>query len=452
MEHTNELRRCLTAFDLTLLGIGAIIGAGIFVLTGIAAATQAGPAIIFSYLLAGTACAFTAFAYAELASSFGGCGGAYGYAYKSVGEFFAWMMGWDLLLEYGLDISTVSIGWSGYLQHLLSAIHLTIPRALSTDPFHGGIVNLPAVFIILSLATLMSIGTKQGVRFNNFIVVIKLVVLAIFIAIGFFHFNSANWQPFMPFGFQGIVNGASFIFFAYIGFDALATAGEESVNPKRDLPIGIIASLIICTLIYILVAALLTGIAKYTTLNVTSPVAQALHGIGFQFSSALISVGAVAGLTAAILPMFFGVSRVSLAMARDGLLPQCFVKIDKKSQTPRRLIWSVGAIIAGMAGFCPISDLANLVNIGTLAAFVGVCGIVIALRINQPNLKRSFKTPWGLTIPIIGVLLCFYLMISLPRSTWISFMVWTTFGIFIYLSYSRVKNYMAETVIPSEAG
>jgi APA family basic amino acid/polyamine antiporter len=258
------LTRCLTAFDLTLMGIGAIIGAGIFVLTGIAAATQAGPAIIFSYLLAGVACGFSAFAYAELASSVGGCGSAYGYAYASLGEVVAWLIGWDLLLEYGMDGATVSIGWSGYVQDALHAIGINLPHSLLTDPFHGGILNLPAVLIIIALSSILSLGVEQSAKINKIIVFIKLAVIALFIGIGIFSFDATKWTPFLPFGVQGIVNGAGLIFFAYIGFDAVSTATEEAINPKRNIPIGIIASLVICTIIYVLFSGLLTGIWRIT--------------------------------------------------------------------------------------------------------------------------------------------------------------------------------------------
>lgn len=438
----HQLRRCLTAFDLTMLGIGAIIGAGMFVLTGIAAATQAGPAIIFSYLLAGVACGFAAFSYAELSSSFGGCGGAYGYAYAGMGEFFAWLIGWDLLLEYGMDAATVSIGWSGYLQNALHAIGIDLPTMLTNDPLHGGLVNLPAAIVILGLAWVLSIGAKASARFNEAIVYIKLVVIALFIGIGIFYFNPANWHPFMPFGPQGIVNGAGFIFFAYIGFDSVATAGEETINPQRNLPIGIIASLVVCTILYIIVAAVLTGISYYPTLNNSSPVAGALLKLGYRFSSEIVAVGAIAGLTTAILAMYYGFTRVFLAMARDGLLPKTLNKIHAKSQTPRRLIWMAGGIMALAAGFFPINEVANIVNLGTLAAFIAVCGSVIVLRITKPNINRPFKT-WSPAVPLLGIALCLYLACTLPLTTWISFGIWTLFGLLIYFSYGRFSSLLA---------
>ena len=437
---TVRLRRCLTAMDLTMMGVGAIIGAGIFVLTGIAAATQAGPAVIFSYLLAGVACGFSAFAYAELAASVGGCGSAYGYAYASLGELIAWLIGWDLLLEYGMDGATVSIGWAGYVNDALRAVGVNLPAQFLTDPFHGGILNLPAVLIIITLATILSIGVKQSIRFNRIIVYIKLTVIALFIIIGFYTFDIKKWSPFLPFGYQGIVNGAGLIFFAYIGFDAVSTATEEAISPKRDIPIGIIASLFICTLVYIVFAGLLTGMMSYTQLNVTSPVAAALIHAGYTFMAEVISLGAIAGLTTVILVMLYGASRVFLAMARDGLLPKFFMKIHDKSQTPRRLIWSLAVIMSFIAGMVPINQVASLVNMGTLAAFVVVSIGVIVLRITRPDMPRPFRTPFSPLVPGLGVALSFYLMCSLPAITWWSFGLWTLVGIFIYFGYSRFNS------------
>lgn len=436
LNETPQLKRCLTAFDLTMLGIGGIIGAGIFVLTGIAAATQAGPAIILSYVLAGMVCAFSALAYAELASTIGGCGGAYTYAYVGIGQFVAWLIGWDLLLEYGLDAATVSIGWSGYVQNALTAIGLPLPKQLINDPFSGGIINFPAVFIIFCLASLLSIGTSQSAFVNKIIVFIKLSVIALFIGIGAFHFDSNNWHPFLPFGAQGVVNGAGLIFFAYLGFDSLSTAAEEAKNPKRDLPIGIIASLLVCTVVYVLVAGILTGISYYPTLNVSSPVAESLMRLGHQYAAEIVALGAIAGLTTAVLAMYYGLTRVFLAMSRDGLLPQKIATIHAKSGTPRRLIWTVGVVMALIAGFFPITSIANLVNIGTLAAFVAVSLSVIVLRIKKPDLPRPFKAPWGLFFPAMSVLFSLYLMSSLPRVTWMGFMVWTAVGLLFYFFYS----------------
>jgi APA family basic amino acid/polyamine antiporter len=450
-DETSSLRRCLTAMDLTMLGVGAIIGAGIFVLTGIAAATQAGPAVIFSYLLAGLACGFSALAYAELASSVGGCGSAYGYAYASLGEITAWIIGWDLLLEYGMDGATVSIGWSGYVQDLLGTVGVHLPAALLSDPFHGGIINLPAVLIILVLASVLSIGAKESVSFNKVMVYVKLSVIALFIGIGAFHFDPTKWHPFLPFGMQGIVNGAGLIFFAYIGFDAVSTASEEAINPQRNIPIGIIASLVICTVIYVVFSGLLTGMMDYPALNVTSPVAQALAHIGFKLSAEIISLGAIAGLTTVILVMLYGASRIFLAMARDGLLPKYFVAIHAKSQTPRRLIWSLAIVMAVIAGMLPINQVASLVNMGTLAAFAVVCAGVVILRYTRPDMPRPFRTPFSPVVPLIGVAMCIYLMLNLPAITWWSFGVWTLVGVIIYFSYSRSNSVLGKAFLLAES-
>lgn len=435
----NELHRCLNATDLTLLGIGAIIGAGVFVLTGIAA-TQAGPAIILSYLLAGFACAFNALSYAELASTVGGCGSAYGYAYATLGELVAWMIGWGLLLAYGLDAVTVAIGWSAYFKEVLHAVGINLPQSLCSDPFHGGIINIPAMLIILLISKILATGSKESARFNKIIVMIKLAVIILFIAIGACHFNLANWKPFAPFGLQGIMSGAGLIFFAYIGFDTISTAAEETINPQRALPIGIIASLGICTLFYVLVAGVLTGIMYYPSLNVGSPVAIALLNLGFKFAAVVIAVGAIAGLTTAILAMYYGVTRIFLAMARDGLLPIGITAIDKKTRTPQRLIWLIGIIFAFSAGVLPINCIAEIVNFGVLTAFCVVSICVLVLRYTKPNIPRPFKTPWSPWVPLLGIGFCLYLMLSLSVVTWLCFAAWTVIGLVIYFVYSRVNS------------
>lgn len=436
-----ELRRCLSALDLTLLGIGAIIGAGIFVITGIAAATQAGPGIILSYVLAAIACIFCAFSYAELASSVGGCGSAYGYAYAAgIGRFVAWIIGWNLLMEYGMNAVIISIGWSGYVEHFLSAIGMTLPKSLVTDPFHGGTINLPAIIIIIALASLLSVGTKRSALFNNVIVYVKLAVIVLFIGVGFTHIDTHNWHPFLPYGAQGIVNGAGLIFFAFIGFDAVSTAGDEAKNPKRDLPIGIIASLIICTIVYVMVAGVLTGLMHYSTLNISSPVATALLNYGHHFTAEIVAVGAIAGLTTATLAFYYGFTRVYIAMARDGFLPEKSATLHSKSGTPRKLIWSAAIVMSIGAGFFPIAQIANLVNIGTLAVFAAVCLSVLVLRVTKPNMPRPFKTPFNPYFPLAGIGLCFYLMSTLPIITWMGFGLWVAAGVVLYYSYSKAGN------------
>lgn len=439
------LKRCLDAFDLTLLGVGAIIGAGIFVLTGIAAATKAGPAIILSYLLAGLASAFSALSYAELASSIGGCGSAYGYAYAGFGELIAWIIGWDLLLEYGMSCSAVAIGWSGYANNTLQALGVNLPKQLLSDPSSGGIINLPAVIIVIVIAGLLAIGVRESARFNALIVGVKLFAILIFTIIAFGHVNLANWHPFMPFGWEGVVNGAALIFFAYIGFDAVSTTAEEALHPKRNIPIGIITSLTICTFIYIIVSGLLTAIVSYSSLNVSSPVADSLLQLGYRIGAGIVAVGAIAGLTSVILVMYYGFTRVFLAMARDGLLPVFFAVIHPKTKTPARLILLVGIIMAAIAGLLPMAHVAELINIGTLTAFSLVCGGVIIMRYTHPNLPRPFKTPFNPLIPSLGILFCCYLILHLAMFTWWRFIIWMIIGFIVFFFYSRKHSVVGQT-------
>lgn len=435
-----RLRPCLTAFDLTFLGIGAIIGAGIFVLTGIVAATQSGPAIVFSYILAGLACAFSALSYAELAASVGGCGSAYGYAYAGFGELIAWIVGWDLLLEYSIAVSAVSVGWSSYFNDLLMALNIHLPAVLRYGPLAGGIVNVLAMLIILLLTALLIVGVKSSSRFNNMMVLVKLLVILLFISIATMEVNPANWFPFTPFGWTGVMQGASLIFFAYVGFDAVSTAAEEALHPQRDLPIGIIGSLLICTALYIIVSALLTGIVPYSTLDVASPISHSLLMLGYKTAAGLLGVGAVAGLTTVMLVLFYGLSRVFLAMSRDGLLPAYFAVVHTTTKTPVRIILLSGSVMAFIAAFVPISDLAELVNIGTLFAFMIVCAGVIILRYTKPDLPRPFKTPLMPYTPVLGILSCAYLIFNLPWLTIVRFIVWMSVGIIIYFTFSRMNS------------
>lgn len=434
---TMKLKRCLSGFDLTLLGIGAIIGAGIFVLTGIAAATKGGPAIVLSYVVAGLACAMTALSYAELAASIGGCGSAYGYAYVGLGELIAWIIGWDLILEYGISVPTVAVGWSHYLHSIFTAVGVTIPVIFLKGPTEGGMVNLPASFIVLIVMGLLAFGVKTSARFNNLMVAVKILVLLLFIIVAASNINPSNWHPFMPFGWGGVMSGAALIFFAYIGFDAVSTAAEEVINPQRNLPFGILGSLVICTFFYIVVAGLLTGMVPYYTLNTGAPISDALLQLGYRVIASISAVGAIAGLTTVILVMYYGLSRVFLAMARDQLLPKYFSKIDPQTHTPIRIILITGFIMAIFAGLVPIHELAEMVNIGTLAAFMIVCAGVIILRYTKPDLPRTFKTPFSPITPILGMTFCGYLMYSLPLITWLRFFVWMVFGLVIYSLYSR---------------
>ncbi len=442
----SSLTPCLTATDLTLLGIGVIIGAGVFVLTGIAAATRAGPAITISYIIAGLASLFAALAYAELTTSIGGCGSAYNYTYTAFGELIAWIVGWDLLFEYALSVSTVSIGWSGYVNDALIALKIHLPSVLLKNPFEGGLINLPAVLIIAILAILLCLGTKQSARVNFFAVLIKLLTIALFIGVAVNHIQWQNWQHFLPFGWQGIMQGAALVFFAYIGFDALSTAAEETVNPKRDIPIGITLSVMICSSIYVIVAGLLTLIVPYTTLNVKSPVADAILRLGFTKMAGIISLGAIAGLTTVMLVMYYGLTRIILAISRDGLFPSLFAKTHPRTKSPILIIVSSGLIIAAVAGLMPINEAAELVNIGTLSAFVMVCSGVIVLRVTQPNLPRPFKLPWNPLIPVLGILFCAYLMINLPGVTWMRYFIWLLIGFVIYFGYSYRNSVLNKVV------
>lgn len=449
------LKRCLSTFDVIFLGIGCIIGTGIFVLTGIAAATLSGPAVVLSFVASGTACAFAALAYAELASSIGGCGSAYGYSYAALGELLAWMVGWILLLEYGVATAAVATGWSGYFNNALTAIGLPLPDALTHAPSLGGIVNLPAMAIVIILAVLLAIGVRQSSQFNTALVFVKLLTIAVFIGVAVFHVNPELWHPFMPFGWSGtgadgkptgVLAGAAIVFFAYIGFDAVSTAAEEAKDPQRTIPIGIIASLAICTVIYIVVSGLLTGIVSYTELNVPSPVAHSLQLLGINWASGLVATGVIAGLTTVMLVLYYGLTRVFFAMSRDGLLPPFFSAVNSKTQTPVRVIILCGVLIGTIAGFVPLGDLAELTNIGTLAAFVFVCIGTIVLRAKQPNLPRPFKCPWHPLIPVLGILSCGLLMANLPHVTWQRFGVWLLIGLAIYFIYSMRNSRLAKAV------
>lgn len=451
------LKRVLGAWDLTLLGVGAIIGAGIFVLTGITAANMTGPAIVLSFIVAGFACGCAALSYAEMAASIGGSGSAYGYGYAALGELPAWIIGWMLICEYGVAIPAVSAGWSGYAVNGLEAIGIHLPAALTHapgDPTSPGLINLPAFLIVAALGGLLAIGAKISAQFNAIMVAVKVAAIAIFIVVAFGHVNAANWVPFIPdavikpdgssaFGVAGIFTGAATIFFAYLGFDAVSTAAEETRNPGRDLPIGILGSLFACTALYILVSGLLTGIVPYTELGVASPVAHALLKIGQDWAAGLISVGAIAGLTTVMLVMYFGLTRILFAMAKDGLLPPFFAYVSPKTGTPLGSILLAGLIMLLFAGFVPLGRLAEIANIGTLGAFVVVCFGVIVLRRTRPELPRPFKTPASPLIPILGVLSCGFLMLQLSSHTWTAFGGWMLIGLATYFLYSRRHSQLA---------
>lgn len=433
------LKKALNAFDLTLLGIGCIIGTGIFVLTGVAAAKYSGPALILSFVLAGLACIFAALCYAEFSSMIPVAGSAYTYGYAGLGEIWGWIIGWDLILEYAVGIATVAIGWSGYAVNLLKNIGIVLPKAITLSPFDGGVINIPAIIIIGLIAWLLISGVQNTSRLNGIIVIIKVAVVLLFIALAVSSVKPSNWVPFMPFGFKGIVSGAAVVFFSYIGFDAVSTASEETKNPQRDMPRGIIFSLLICTALYIAVSAILTGVVKYTAFGtpagMAAPVAYALDQIGIHWGSALVSVGAICGITSVCLVLMYGQSRIFFAMARDGLIPKVLGSVDPKRKTPALSTIIVASACALTAGFFPIGIVSELVSIGTLVAFIIVCAGVIVLRYTHPEMDRPFKAPLFPVVPILGIITCAYLITGLQPATWIRFVVWFAIGMVVYFSY-----------------
>jgi APA family basic amino acid/polyamine antiporter len=452
-ETDRSLKRALGALNLTMLGIGAIIGTGIFVLTGTVAALNAGPAVVLSFVLAGVASIFAALCYSEFASLVPMAGSAYTYGYATLGELIAWIIGWDLILEYALGAVTVAIGWSGYVVSFLKDIGITVPctlsaaRGLPVQCADGttatALFNLPAVLIIAIVTALLVVGIKESANFNNAIVFVKVAVVLLFI-IGAVHaINPANWHPFMPpstgvrgeFGWSGVMTGAGIVFFAYIGFDAVSTAAQEAKNPQKDMPIGIIGSLLVCTVLYILVSAIATGVMSYKELNVPDPIAVAADRAGLGWMASLIKLGAIAGLSSVILVMLLGQSRVFWTMSRDGLLPQFVNKIHPRFQTPYITSIVTGIGVAIFSALLTVREAGSLVSIGTLLAFVIVSIGIMVLRVREPNLPRAFKTPvWWLVAPL-GALSALYLMISLPWRTWERLIIWFVIGIVIYVVY-----------------
>lgn len=440
-EATGEraLSKVLGPFELTFLGVGAIIGTGIFVITGIVAAKYAGPALVLSFIISGLVCVFAAFAYAEFASMVPVAGSAYTYSYASLGELWAWIIGWDLILEYAVSISAVAIGWSGYMVNLLGAMGIILPPSLTSPPgVSGGIVNLPAILITMAIAALLTVGVRESARINTVIVGVKILVISLFIYLGLFHINTTNWHPFLPFGWSGVITGAAIAFFAYIGFDAVSTAAEEVKNPQRNLPIGILGSLVICTVLYIAVAAVLTGIVPYSELGQTNaPVAFALTQIGVAWGSALVSVGAICGITSVLIVTMYGQTRIFFAMARDGLLPRFFSEVHPRLKTPVKITLLLGVVTALISSLFSLEEVTQLVNIGTLAAFTIVSVGVIVLRRVQPGLQRPFKCPFVPYIPILCIVSCGGLILALPTITHLRFVVWLAIGLVIYLVYGR---------------
>ena len=469
MNGENRLRRILGPIHLTSLGVGAIIGAGIFVATGAAAHNVAGPALMLSYVFAGMTCVFAALCYAEFASMVPIAGSAYTYAYATLGELFAWIIGWDLVLEYAVGSATVATGWSGYFQNVLSKIGIQLPLALRESPWRydadtgsflstGSYVNLPAIIIVSIVTAILVKGIHESASFNSAMVMIKVAAVIFVIGVGAFFINPANWHPFAPFGWTGVqffgkhvagqtdpggspvgmLAGAAIIFFAYIGFDSVSTHTEEARNPQRDVPIGIVASLILCTVLYILVVAVLTGMVQYNQLDINAPVSRAFQQKGIGWAEGLIAVAGVAGITSVLLVMMLSAPRVFLAMARDGLVPHGFFgDVHPRFRTPWRSTILIGSFVILMSGFLPIDALLHLTNIGTLFAFVVVCAAVLIMRRRYPDHPRPFRCPMVPLVPILGVLSCLLLMFSLPTANWWRLIAWLGLGLFIYFLYGR---------------
>ncbi|MGX9713559.1 amino acid permease [Janthinobacterium lividum] len=438
------LAKVLGPFDLVLMGIGAIVGTGIFVLTGTGALT-AGPALSLSFVVAAVACCFAALCYAEFASTVPVAGSIYTYSYATLGELAAWMIGWDLLLEYGLAAAAVSVGWSGYFQSLLSGFGITLPVALTAAP--GALpgvttfINLPALVIMLLLTAMLGWGVRESARLNNIMVAIKVGVVLLFIIFGARHVQPANWQPYMPFGYHGMLSAAALVFFAFIGFDAVTSAAEEVKKPSRDLPIGIIGSLAVCAVLYVVVSAIMTGIVPYQKfLGVDHPVSLALQYAGENWIAGFVDLGAILGMTTVILVMAFGQTRIIFAMSRDGLLPKRLSTVHPRFHTPFFATWLVGIVFGLIAAVIPLNILAELINIGTLAAFTMVSVAVVVLRKKRPDLPRAFRCPGVPYVPALAVILCVGLMSFLSWVTWVAFSIWLVIGLVIYFGYARRRS------------
>ena len=453
-----RLRRALGPWDLVALGIGCILGVGIFVLPGVEAANHAGPGIILSFAIAAAACACAALCYAERAAMIPVSGSAYTYGYATLGELPAWIIGWDLILEYMVGACLVSIGWSAYFVNLFDNMlrpwGVTLPTVLTSAPLNwddtthrfvttGAWINLPAVFILAVLTALLVRGIRESSNVNFTIVVIKVAVILFFILLAVWHVNPGNWQPFMPFGFKGVMTAAAIVFLAYVGFDAVSTAAEEAINPQRDMPIGIMGSLAVATVLYIAVSAIMTGVVPYTKLGVADPVALVLNELQMPWASIIVSLGAIAGITSVLLVLLLGQPRILFAMSRDGLLPARLSRVHPRFHTPHVTTIMTGIAVAVGAALLPIRVVAELCSIGTLFAFVIVCAGVIVLRFTRPDLHRSFRVPLFPVLPGLGIVLCGYLMASLPPTAWERFLIWLVIGLVIYFFYSRRASRLA---------
>jgi APA family basic amino acid/polyamine antiporter len=475
MEGEHRLRRILGPVQLTSLGVGAIIGTGIFVLSGQAAHDKAGPALMLSFVVAGLACIFAALCYAEFASMVPVAGSAYTYAYATLGELFAWIIGWDLILEYTVASATVAHGWSKYFQNLWEMRFPPLPPALQQAPFDydpklghfvatGGVVDLPAILVALAITWVLVRGIRESVSFNAVMVGVKLTIVLFVIVVGAFYVNPANWVPFAPYGYSGLsifghavfgqtdaggqpvglLAGAAIIFFAYIGFDSLSTHAEEAKRPARDVPIGIITSLVLCTLLYIAMAAVLTGMIPYGKIDIEAPVADAFRQVGLPWAQFLVAIGALTGITSVLLVMMLSQPRIWLAMARDGLVPRGFFgAVHDRFRTPWKSTILTGIVVALAGGLLPLRFLADLTNIGTLFAFVIVCSAVLVMRRLHPEFKRPFRTPFVPYLPIAGVLICLMLMLSLSPGNWTRLFVWLLIGLVIYIFYGRHRSVLA---------
>lgn len=457
------LKKTLTATSLVALGVGAIIGAGLFSLTGIAAANNAGPAVSLSFVIAAIGCAFAGLCYAEFASMLPIAGSAYTYSYATMGEFVAWIIGWDLVLEYAVGAATVAISWSRYLIKLLEKFHVAnIPYEWMMSPFESmtingevitGIMNIPAVFITVLMSLLLIRGTQESAKFNGFVVLLKITVVIAFIVLGWSYINPANYADYIPentgkfenFGWTGMVTGAAVVFFAFIGFDAVSTAAQEAKNPQRDMPIGILGSLIICTILYVLFAHVMTGLENYKNFaGEAAPVALAIANTPYHFLQELIIIAILAGYSSVIMVLLLGQSRVFYSMSRDGLLPKVFSDLHPKFQTPYKSNLLFAVLVSLFSAFVPVNIVGEMTSIGTLFAFVLVCIGVLILRKTQPNAPRAFRTPWVPVVPILGILVCLFMMYSLPGETWVRLIAWMGVGIIIYFVYSKYHSKLRE--------
>lgn len=444
------LNRTLGAFDVTLMSIGSVIGTGVMVLTGLVASRDAGPAVVLSFIASAIVCIMVALCYSEFASSVPTSGSAYSYIYVSMGEIVAHLVGWSLVIGYTVSTATVAGGWSSYFNGILLELGIHLPKSLLTIPSMGGIINLPAVLIVLFVTFLLSRGTKESKKVNNFMVIVKLAVIVLFLVVGVFHVDKTNLTPFMPYGWSGVFAGAASVFFAFTGFDAVSTSAEEVKNPQRNLPIGIVVSLITCTVIYVLVCIVLTGVCNYTKLNVADAMAYALQSVGQSWAASLVSVGAVIGITAVMLAYSFGGSRILYSMSRDGLLPKKFSNLGVKSHAPTLSTWVIGLFAAVLSGMIDLKQLADLANITLIAAFLLVSISVIIFRKTHPHVERGFRAPFVPVLPIVAAACCLFLMFNLSKATWLYFGIWLLLGLIVYVTYSRKHSTLNTNNIQSE--